>query len=196
MRSGLLLASPQMEDVHFAGTVILLCDYTEDGAVGVIVNRVTDVGRDEVLGQMDIEDGEGIRQEVRWGGPVQPGAVFLTFAEQDLPMETQSVDSLEIDEEPEAEPTFHVDGGLRVTPSRPIIEAVAAKADNPGAFLTLGYAGWAPGQLDKEIQEGSWIPMEIDSDTLFATDPEEAYDVFMARLGIEPSALWMHPINE
>jgi len=196
MRSGLLLASPQLDDAFFAGTVILLCDYTEEGAVGVIINRVTDVTRDEVLGQMDIADGGGIHDEVRWGGPVQPGAVFLTFADQELPVETTSVDSLGQDEETDAEPTFHIDSGLRVTPSRPIIEAIAGKPDQPSAFLTLGYAGWAAGQLDKEIQEGSWIPMEIDSDTLFDTSPEDAYDFFMGRLGIDKSALWMHPVNE
>jgi putative transcriptional regulator len=193
MRTGLLVASPQMEDAFFARTVVLLCDYTEEGAIGIIVNRQTDVTRAEVLDQMGVPDGGGIADAVRWGGPVQPGAVFMTFVRQDLPVEICAVADVEDDD---AEPAFAVTETLQVTPSKGIIEAVSAKTDNGGAFLTLGYAGWAPGQLDEEIQSGSWIFMDEDPTLIFSVDPEEQWEHCMATLGLERGMLWMNPIDE
>jgi len=187
--SGLLIASPQMVDVFFANTVVLLCDYNAEGALGIVVNRTTELDPDEILEQMKVTDGGGIRGPVLWGGPVQPGAVFLTYSR--LP---EGVTSSEEDEE--TEPVFHIGPKLQVSPSREVIRAVSADDGNPGAFLSLGYAGWGAGQLDEEIQSGSWIFTEVDPIALFRVPADELYDHCIDTLGVAAHQLWMVPIDE
>ncbi len=185
-----------MEDTFFAKTVVLLCDYSDEGAIGVITNRTTDVTASEVLEQMEVADLGGIREVVRWGGPVQPGAVFLTFDRHDCTLVTRDVESLEDDEESEEEPAFAITERVRVSPSRGLIEDVAGHADRAEAFLTLGYAGWGAGQLDKEIQSGSWILLEPDEELVFRVEPEEQWEHCIRSLGIQKDELWMHPVEE
>lgn len=191
-RTGLLVASPQLEDPWFSRTVVLLCDLSDDGAIGVILNRTTDVEVGQVLEQMEIAQGGGIEQVVRWGGPVQPGAVFLTFRDQPLPCRVRSVHE---EEEEDAELAFAVSVGLRVTPSRDIIAAVAGTGA-ASSFLTLGYAGWAPGQLEQEIREGSWLLLEVDEELVMHVPPEEQWERCVATLGVDEKQLWMNPVDE
>ncbi len=194
MKTGMLVAAPNMEDSFFSRTVVLLCDYGEDGAIGVITNRITDVTSEEVLKQMDIEAGGGIRSIVRWGGPVQPGAVFLTFRTTDEDPPVRDVNDPEGDDD--VEPAFLVNDALRVSPARSVIAAVAEQTRTHPAFLTLGYAGWAPGQLDREIQSGSWILLDVDEAIVFGVDPEDQWEQCIRSLGIDESLLWMHPVEE
>ena len=183
VRNGILVASPQMIDPNFSRTVVLLCDYGEGGALGLVVNRKTDIPLAEVLRQMEIPDDGGICGPVLWGGPVQPGSVFLTFSGK----------SPESDQE---NPIFSIGEGLHVSPSRQIIQSVAESDNAPGAFITLGYAGWAPGQLDGEIRGGSWIVLEVNPDVIFQLPPEARYDRCIASLGVDESMLWMRPVDE
>jgi putative transcriptional regulator len=184
MSAGLLVASPQMIDLFFAKTVVLLCEYTEEGAIGIVVNRLTGLDSDNVLSQMKVEDRGGIVGPVHWGGPVQPGAVFLIFA-RPSPADGKQDDAV-----------FRLGDEVGVSPSRDVIEAVAADSENPGAFLSLGYAGWAPGQLDGEIQTGSWIHMEIEPKVLFSLPAEERWQHCIDSLGVDPMMIWMNPVNE
>ncbi len=182
-RCGLLVASPSLVDIFFAKTVVLLCDFDEEGALGIVINRPTGEKIDSVLAQMDIDPAGGIRGPVLWGGPVQPGAVFLTFSNMPgLP--------------DDAGPIFELSPDLHVTPDRAVIEAVSADVPNEGAVLSVGYAGWAPGQLDGEIESGSWIWMEVDHDLVFGTPADELYDACIASIGVSTSMLWMHPVSE
>jgi len=172
-----------MLDPNFSRTVVLLCDFNEEGALGIIVNRTIDVELDEVLRQMEVTDpAAGITGPVLWGGPVQPGAVFLTFAGDSPPPDEES-------------PVFNITGNMHVSPARDVIEAVAQDA-SADAFITLGYAGWAPGQLDDEIAEGSWIFLDVDPDVVFTIPPDKRYDYCLSTLGVSPHLLWMQPINE
>lgn len=193
MKTGLLVASPQLEDPWFAHAVVLLCDFSDEGAIGVIVNRATDVEAARVLEQMEITDEGGIATVVRWGGPVQPGAVFLTFVDRPFPFELRSVHS--DDDTSGAELAFAVSPTMRVSPSRDVIQAVAG-AKAPESFLTLGYAGWAPGQLEREIAEGSWILMEVDEDLVLHVPPDEQWERCLATLGVDQKLLWMTPVDE
>ena len=186
---GLLVASPQMADVFFSKTVVLLCDYNEDGALGLIVNRVTNLGSSEVLRQMEVQVRDGIKGPVHWGGPVQPGAVFLTYARQPESIERIGDEELDL-------PVFELATDLWVSPAKEVIEAVANDVDNPGAFLSLGYAGWGAGQLDEEIQSGSWIFLEQFEDVIFKVEPDNLYQHCLASLGVEAAQLWMHPVDE
>ncbi len=186
---GLLVASPQMVDVFFAKTVVLLCDYNIEGALGLIINRVTNLGSEEVLQQMDLPQSNGIKGPVHWGGPVQPGSVFLTYARQPNALLGRSDEELDL-------PVFQLSGDLWVSPSKEVIEAVANDEGNPGAFLSLGYAGWSAGQLDSEIQSGSWIYLDEFEDILFKVKPEDIYDHCITSLGVDASQIWMQPIDE
>jgi putative transcriptional regulator len=174
-----------MLDPNFARTVVLLCDYNEEGALGIIVNRTIDVAIEEVLDQMDVPRDGAIRGPVLWGGPVQPGAVFLTFG-GDSPAVEEGEDT----------PVFSLASNLHVSPARDIIEAVAGSPDGPPAFISLGYAGWAPGQLDGEIRQGAWIFLDVDADVVFTIPPEKRYDYCLSTLGVSPHLLWMQPVDE
>jgi len=174
-----------MLDPNFSRTVVLLCDYNEEGALGIIVNRTIDVPLSEVLEQMDVPVDGGISGPVLWGGPVQPGAVFLTFG-GDTPEVSPDEDS----------PVFSLAHNLHVSPARDIIESVASSKDGPPAFITLGYAGWGAGQLDGEIAEGAWIFLDVDPDVVFTIPPAKRYDYCLSTLGVSPHLLWMQPVNE
>lgn len=178
-----------MADVFFAKTVVLLCDYSDEGALGLIVNRVTNLESEEVLSQMEVELAGGIKGPVHWGGPVQPGSVFLTYARQ--PEVLVGCEDLELEL-----PVFQLSGNLWVSPSKKVIEAVARDEDNPGAFLSLGYAGWGAGQLDLEIQSGAWIYLEEIENVLFNVKPENIYEHCIMSLGVDAGQIWMQPVNE
>ena len=182
-RSGFLVASPQMVDVFFSRTVVLLCDYNEEGAIGIVVNRVSGVQAHQVLDQLGIPDSGPIQRSVLWGGPVQPGAVFLTFG-------GERPGTAPLD------PLFRLQAGLHVSPARAVIQAVARERERGPAFLSLGYAGWASGQLDGEIRTGSWIPMEIDPEILFETPIDVRWDHCRRTLGVLQEQVWMQPVDE
>ncbi len=186
---GLLVAAPQMADVFFAKTVVLLCDYNAEGALGLIVNRVTSLGSSEVLDQMEVRGQGGIQGPVHWGGPVQPGAVFLTYARQPHSLDDKGSDELEL-------PVFELSPDLWVSPAKEVIEAVAGDSNNPGAFLSLGYAGWGAGQLDDEIKSGSWIFLDDFEDVIFTVAPEDIYEHCLGSLGVDTKQIWMHPVEE
>ncbi len=174
-----------MVDVFFSKTVILLCDYNEEGALGIVINRLTGIETNQVLDQMGVAKRGGIDGPVHWGGPVQPGAVFLTFARAD-----------EADGGDESTGIFEISPKLAISPSKEIIESVAAATDISDAFLSLGYAGWGAGQLDSEIESGSWIYTELDEDLIFRIPPPERWDYCIQSIGVEPEMIWMQPINE
>ncbi|MCP4871235.1 MAG: hypothetical protein GY898_21200 [Proteobacteria bacterium] len=184
MATALLVATPQMVDVFFSKTVVLLCEYNEEGAIGIVVNRLTGLDADKVLDQMEVPAGGGIAGPVHWGGPVQPGAVFLTYARPSAADGQQD------------EAVFEVGETIGVSPSRVVIEAVAGESENAGAFLSLGYAGWAPGQLDGEIETGSWIYMEVDQEMLFSLPADERWQHCIDSLGVDPAMIWMTPVSE
>ena len=178
-----------MVDVFFAKTVILLCDYNEDGALGLIINRVTNLDSQDVLEQMQVQRAGGIEGPVHWGGPVQPGAAFLTYSRQPHEVVGRTEQDLDL-------PVFQLSEDLWVSPSKQIIEAVAHDEGNPGAFLSLGYTGWGAGQLDSEIQSGSWIFLDEFDEVLFKVKPDDIYDHCLTSLGVDVGHLWMQPVDE
>jgi putative transcriptional regulator len=175
---GLLIASPQMRDTNFAGTVVLLWHYAEDGAMGVVLNRPAELRIAEVLEQLDLEDPGGREpRRVAWGGPVEPGAGFLLFA----------------GEVPDDE-GWNLPGELAVTTSRDRLAQVI-RAGTP-CVLFLGYAGWAPGQLEAEIATGSWLLIEPDRELILVTDTTDLYQRALASLGLTSDQVWMAPVDE
>ena len=170
-----------MRDPWFERTLILLCQHNDEGALGLVINRESDIDLQEVVDKLTEDHGsfgelsDGTRR-TWWGGPVGNGAGFVLF-----PGEVEDGEGWTID-------------GVAVSPS---VERLADLIRNASKFeLCLGYAGWGPGQLAEEIETGSWVPVDVSKEIVFDTPIEERYDKALAQLGVTPNMVWMQPINE
>lgn len=175
MEPGLLVASPQLRDPNFQRAVVLLVQHNTQGALGLVINREAPMRLGDV-----VENVEGIHptranQHVLWGGPVERAVGFVVFR----------------GESPEG---WAVGGGVSVSTSS---QRLAALVAGRGEFvLCLGYAGWGPGQLDREFAEGSWVHADCTADIVFQTPLADRYDLVLARNGLHADTLWMNPVNE
>jgi putative transcriptional regulator len=175
---GFLVAAPILRDPNFAGTVVLMVEHSEQGALGFVVNRVATAGLRKVLGQLGIGD-TPVRHEVpvMVGGPVSPQTGWIVFESQAKPDDRERDDVLMVTE------------SLGVSASKQfLIDAV--KGDCPiRAMLVQGYAGWGPGQLETELRQGVWIPVDLDARVLFDTSADKRWSAALAVLGIHPASL-------
>ena len=181
LQPGLLVASPQLKDPFFAKTVVLLCRHEEDGAMGLVINRSTNMEMGSVLKDLSVDPARYADKSVMWGGPVEPGRGTLVFRGGMV----QTADALELSER------ISVSGSLEV-----LEQLIDVREGNDDWFLSLGYAGWGPGQLDREIQEGSWIVLPLDHHTIFEQPVDERYDRCIATLGVDAAMIFMTPIDE
>lgn len=178
MEPCLLISSPQMKDPFFEGAVILLCQHDENGALGLVINRVTSLSVQNVLEQLDISLPQTFEaHSVNWGGPVEPGAGFIVFPGK-VP-----------DDE-----GWNVGDGIAVSPSRD--QLIEALVQEQPFLLCLGYAGWGAGQLDNEIASGSWLVTDVDMDLVLALDMDDRYDGALLRMGLMATGVWMQPVDE
>jgi putative transcriptional regulator len=170
-----------MHDPWFERALILLCQHDDEGALGLVINRESDVELQEVIDKLTEDHGAfgELRHGSRktwWGGPVGDGAGFVLF-----PGDVETGEGWNID-------------GVGISPS---LERLAELIRSGTNFeLCLGYAGWGPGQLAEEITTGSWVPVDADRKIIFETPIEERYDKALAQLGVTPELVWMQPINE
>lgn len=164
-----LIAMPAMDDPNFAQGVTLVCQHNDEGAMGLIINRVSEFTIGEVLEQMQIatESKELAAIPVLIGGPVQPDRGFVLH---DDPREWSS--------------TLRFGNGLAVSTSRDILEAMAKGEGPKNALITLGYAGWTAGQLEEEIAANSWLTVEADQAILFRTPINARWQAAAKSLGI------------
>jgi len=182
VKSGLLVASPQMIDPFFGRAVILLCEHGLDGTMGLVLNRPLDIVLDTVLEQLAVPRPAPLQAPVLWGGPVMPEAGFLLYRA------TRPFDS---------ETILQVTPRIFVSTSRTVLERAAQGALEDSFYLCLGYAGWGPGQLDVEIRRGTWIVLDGDEDTIFSTPLEARWDRAIGSLGISKDQIWMNnPVEE
>lgn len=169
-----LIAMPAMGDPHFSRGLALLCQHDGQGAMGLVVNRLSEYCLGDVLGQMGIEtdSDELARRPVLAGGPVNPERGFVLH---DDPRPWDS--------------TLTVRDGLYVTTSRDILEAMA-RGDGPTRSLVmLGYAGWEAGQLETELLENAWLTLDASEDLIFSEPLETRWQAAVARLGVDPGRL-------
>ena len=170
----MLIAMPQMQDRRFERSVILLCAHNEDGAMGLVINKLIDsLTLPELLTQLGI-DGDGLRgnAHVHFGGPVESGRGFVLH----------SADYNE-------QGTITVGGDLALTATLDILRAIGRGNGPRRSLLALGYAGWGPGQLDAEIQANGWLHVAADEAIVFGEDFKEKWQRALAKLGIDPIAL-------
>jgi len=171
----LLVAMPQMLDPRFARSVVYLCAHSYDaGALGLIINkRMGSLTMAELFAQLDIEPSAVSNlHPVHFGGPVEPGRGFVLH----------TADYRE-------EATLLVDGNISVTASLEVLRAISKDQGPRQSLFALGYAGWAPGQLDAEIQANGWLSVAPDDDIVFASDHDGKWNRAFSKLGIDPSML-------
>jgi putative transcriptional regulator len=171
----LLVAMPAMQDPRFAHSVIYLCAHSREGAMGLVVNQVVDnITLPHVIGQLGIEMPEQPEQEapVHFGGPVETSRGFLLHS-PDYVLES----------------TLVIDDSFALTATVDVLKAIAEGKGPSRRFFALGYAGWAPGQLDREIQENGWLMVPADPDLVFSSDNETKWQRAMAKIGVDPSLL-------
>ncbi|PPC94408.1 MAG: YqgE/AlgH family protein [Methylotenera sp.] len=170
-----LIAMPALNDPYFSKSVTFICTHSEDGAMGVVINRPTDLTYDALFEKINLElnNTELAQKPVLYGGPVQPDRGFVLH----------EPDGIEWDS------SITIAENTALTTSKDILEAVAQGTGPEKMLLTLGYAGWTPGQLEQEIAQNSWLsvqPKDISSlhDILYNTQHEKKLDATMALLGI------------
>ncbi len=179
-----LIAMPSMADSRFEHSVIYLCSHSDQGAMGLVVNQVArHLSLEELLIQLDIlnDDESAIRlpdsvrgMNVHKGGPVEVERGFVLHSDDF--MLNQS--------------TLTIDNGICLTATLEILRALAQGDGPQQAILALGYAGWAPGQLENEIQANGWLTAPADPEILFDTDFDAKWRRALSSMGIDPAMLY------
>ena len=178
----LLIAMPVMGDSRFERSVIYLCAHSAEGAMGIIVNHPAgSIDFPELLQQLGIiKKGEHIKlpenaesMKVLKGGPVDTGRGFVLHSSDFFIQDA----------------TLNIDDGICLTATVDILKAIARGAGPKHAILALGYAGWAPGQLETEIQSNGWLHCDADADLIFGDDVDDKYNRALQKIGIDPGML-------
>ncbi len=172
-----LIAMPAMLDPNFVRGVTFVCQHTDEGAMGILVNRVSDLKLADVLEQMKLSTAidEVASAPVFIGGPVQPERGFVLH-------ETGGTwDS-----------SFAISDALSVTTSRDILAAMAEGRGPKRAMVALGYAGWSAGQLEQEMLDNAWLTVSAAPDLIFATPPQERWTAAAALIGVDPILISDH----
>ncbi len=175
LSGSLLLAMPTLNDPNFAKSVILLCEHGPDGALGLIINRPLDLCLGEILQHLAIRPSnpEIPRRQIYSGGPVEPERGFVVHTAP-----VRHPDSIRIGET------------LVVSASSEVLAGLASNAAAASRFIvTLGYSGWGPGQLDREIVENAWLTIPASPALVFEIPVAERWNQAAARLGIDLSRL-------
>lgn len=171
----LIVAMPAMQDPRFERAVILICAHSADGAMGLIVNKpVPDLSFADLLTQLQIAHGpEGRDIRVHFGGPVERGRGFV----------------LHSGDYSGGGATTAVAGGMGMTATLDVVQALAQGRGPRQALLALGYAGWGPGQLEDEIGRNDWLTVEGGADVVFAPDDARKWARALQVMGIDPLTL-------
>jgi putative transcriptional regulator len=178
----MLIAMPSMRDERFARSVIYVCAHSSEGAMGIVVNQpAPNIRFSELLVQLEVIPAADLIQlppragviKVLKGGPVETGRGFVLHS-SDFYIENS---------------TLPIDDGICLTATLDILKAIARGKGPQSAVLALGYAGWAPGQLEGEIQENGWLHCAADPELIFGSDIDGKYSKALRKIGIEPGKL-------
>lgn len=175
-----LVAMPGLEDGIFSRSVIYLCEHSPRGAMGVVINKPGELSLQALFEKLDLPLlRPDLRQApVMQGGPVHTERGFVLH--EPVRLDDPALDGGDI-----YASTLKVPGGLELTTSRDVLEALAAGAGPRRVLMTLGYAGWGEGQLESEIGENTWLTMAAEPRIVFDTPPERRYDEALALLGVQ-----------
>jgi putative transcriptional regulator len=170
---GFLVAAPPLGDPNFDRSVVLLAAHGAEGAMGWVLNGREVMTLSELVVRADIaETPPQVRGAVRIGGPVSPEQVWLVYPAADR--------------FPEIEGQFDVGPGVLACASRRVLSMVAEGRVPEKMFGLLGYAGWAPQQLEDEIRRGAWLPTDLDAELVFTAPGDDLWQRAYARAGTTP----------
>ncbi len=170
-----LLSMPQMLDPNFSRTVVLLCEHNDQGAFGLVVNRpMTTTGR--VMVNLDPPVSTDRELQVWVGGPVEPERSWILVGEPGEPREGRDVRIAE---------------GVYLSTDPDLLMRLLEPSPPALARLIVGYSGWAPGQLEAELEASSWLMSDVDRDLIFNTPADKMWETAIQRLGADPGTLQM-----
>jgi len=174
----MLIAMPSMRDERFTRSLIYVCAHSSEGAMGIVVNQpASNINFSDLLVQLEVIPAGDLIQlppragevKVLKGGPVETGRGFVLHS-ADFFIENS---------------TLPIDEGICLTATLDILKAIARGSGPVSALLALGYAGWAPGQLESEIQENGWLHCSADPELIFGNDTDSKYQKALKKLGID-----------
>jgi putative transcriptional regulator len=171
----LLIAMPGMGDLRFEHSVVFLCSYGDDGAMGLIINKpAEDVRLSHLLEQLDISPTPpGQDMPVHFGGPVESARGFVLHSSE----YASSLQSMPVSDE------------FSMTATLDILEDIATGSGPDKALMMLGYAGWGPGQLESEIALNGWLTADADANLVFDAADSEKWGAALQSLGVDPLTL-------
>ena len=176
-----LIAMPGMADENFVGSVVYLCEHTERGALGLVINKPIDIKLRNLFEKVEInlDRQELADQPVYYGGPVQTERGFVLHerlgGEEGAGGHYNS--------------SLQIPGGLEMTTSKDVLEALAGGSGPKKVLVTLGYSGWQAGQLEDELGRNGWLTVDADPAVIFDTPIDKRYNRALALLGIDPRML-------
>jgi putative transcriptional regulator len=173
-----LIAMPGMADDRFAGSVVYLCEHTEQGALGLVINKPIDIKLKNLFDKVELplDRAELAEMPVYFGGPVQTERGFVLHDRVG-------------DDGSGYNSTMSVPGGLEMTTSKDVLEALSSGAGPKRVLVTLGYSGWSAGQLEDELGRNGWLTVGADPSVIFDTPIENRWSRALALLGIDPRML-------
>ena len=193
-----LIAMPGLEDATFAKSVVYLCEHSERGALGLVINKPSDLSMTGLFEKVDLPlyRQDLINAPVLQGGPVHTERGFVLHEAMiahpsDTTTEADALSAVS-DSAPAQESvyasTMVIPGGLEMTTSKDVLEALSTGAGPRRVLVSLGYAAWGEGQLESELAENNWLTVGADAHVIFDTPIEQRYERAMKLLGLEP---WM-----
>lgn len=177
-----LIAMPGLEDASFSRSVVYVCEHSERGALGLVINKPSDINLKVLFDKVELPLGRAdlMQSPVFQGGPVQVDRGFVlhepTFTAAEKPGE------------PVYASTMCIPGGLEMTTSKDVLEAMSTGAGPRKVLVSLGYSAWGEGQLESELGENSWLTVDADIGVIFDTPVEQRYDRALGLLGLQ---IWM-----
>ncbi|MFO1369236.1 MAG: YqgE/AlgH family protein [Marinagarivorans sp.] len=173
LRNHLLIATPSLKDPHFSHTVTYICDHSQEGAMGIVLNRPLDLNIGQVFEELNLPLGERICQApVLSGGPVNTQRGFVLH-----------------NEEGQWDSSLKVTDGICLTGSKDILTALSVGQGPTHALFALGHAGWSAGQLEDELATNAWLTVPASYELLFCTPIELRWSAAAKHLGIDPNLI-------
>ena len=184
-----LIAMPGLEDETFARSVIYMCEHSHRGAMGLIINKPSDISMRLLFDKVELplRREDLMQNPVGHGGPVQTERGFVLHDPLRGPLQDPLTDKPEQEGSAYAS-TLTVPGGLEMTTSRDVLEALSSGAGPRRVLVTLGYSSWGEGQLESELGENTWLTVPASADVIFDVPMAERYDRALDLLGLKS---WM-----
>jgi putative transcriptional regulator len=191
-----LIAMPSLEDASFAKSVVYVCEHSERGALGLVINKPSDLSMTGLFEKVELplHRQDLVSAPVLQGGPVHTERGFVLHDAMVLDVPEQEAEALSAVSSKDAAQesvyasTMTIPGGLEMTTSKDVLEALSIGAGPKRVLISLGYSAWGEGQLESELAENSWLTVGADTAVIFDTPVEQRYDRAMKLLGLEP---WM-----